>query len=266
MMDRQNGKIIHIDYGDCFEIAMFRRKFPEKIPFRLTKMFVKALGISGVEGAFRIFSEKIMKLLRKNKDSLYTILNSLVYDPLVTFKLMLPLMKNNTNTTNANNTSNKKDVSDLNNLHSLRNIPQSDMHLNVFMHSSSVMDKYSIETIAKYMALTKKEEDKKSDLYNLESELKEENDEIDMEKNEKMAISNVERKLLNYYEESGEIEFEDLNKVAQKVLKRITEKLSGTDFNNLKPLEIGEQIDRLIDQAMDEENLCQLYSGWAPYW
>ena len=266
MMDRQNGKIIHIDYGDCFEIAMFRRKFPEKIPFRLTKMFVKALGISGVEGAFRIFSEKIMKLLRKNKDSLYTILNSLVYDPLVTFKLMLPLMKNNTNTTNANNTNNKKDVSDLNNLDSLRNIPQSDMHLNVFMHSSSVMDKYSIETIAKYMALTKKEEDQKSDLYNLESELKEENDEIDMEKNEKMAISNVERKLLNYYEESGEIEFEDLNKVAQKVLKRITEKLSGTDFNNSKPLEIGEQIDRLIDQAMDEENLCQLYLGWAPYW
>ena len=57
MMDRQNGKIIHIDYGDCFEVAMLRKKFPERIPFRLTRMFVDALGISGVEGAFKIICE-----------------------------------------------------------------------------------------------------------------------------------------------------------------------------------------------------------------
>ena len=87
MMDRQNGKIIHIDYGDCFEIAMNRRKFPEKIPFRLTRMFVRALGVSGVEGAFKIVAEKIMKLMRDNKDSLYTILNSIQWY----MTLLLPL-------------------------------------------------------------------------------------------------------------------------------------------------------------------------------
>ena len=92
MMNRQNVKIIHIDYGDCFEIAMKRNKFPEKVPFRLTRMLIKALDISKVEGTFRIIAEKIMELLRDNKDSLIAILNSLVYDPLVSFRLMIPLL------------------------------------------------------------------------------------------------------------------------------------------------------------------------------
>jgi len=58
MMSRKTGKIIHIDFGDCFEVAMKRDKFPEKVPFRLTKMLVKALEASGVGGTFKIISEK----------------------------------------------------------------------------------------------------------------------------------------------------------------------------------------------------------------
>ena len=34
MLDRRTGKILHIDFGDCFEVAVQREKFPEKIPFR----------------------------------------------------------------------------------------------------------------------------------------------------------------------------------------------------------------------------------------
>lgn len=34
MLDRMSGKILHIDFGDCFEVAMIREKYPEKIPFR----------------------------------------------------------------------------------------------------------------------------------------------------------------------------------------------------------------------------------------
>jgi len=37
------GKIVHIDFGDCFEVAMKREKFPERIPFRLTRMLEKAM-------------------------------------------------------------------------------------------------------------------------------------------------------------------------------------------------------------------------------
>ena len=249
MMDRQNGKIIHIDYGDCFEIAMNRRKFPEKIPFRLTRMFVKALGVSGVEGAFKIVAEKIMKLMRDNKDSLYTILNSMVYDPLVTFKFMLPFMKNNSKKRNEIDNNSKTN----NNSETI-----------TYMHSSSVIDKHTLDSIAKYMNLTKGEV--KTEQENIENVGNSETDEINKEKEEEMAMSKEQRKLLYYYEENDEIEFEDLNKAAQNVLKRINEKLNGTDFNNEIPLEVKEQIQKLINQAVNDENLCQSYLGWSPFW
>lgn len=46
MLDRMSGKIVHIDFGDCFEVAMTREKYPEKIPFRLTRMLVNAMEVS----------------------------------------------------------------------------------------------------------------------------------------------------------------------------------------------------------------------------
>ena len=53
MMQRATGKIVHIDFGDCFEVAMKRNKFPEKVPFRLTRMLVKAMEAAGIDGHFR---------------------------------------------------------------------------------------------------------------------------------------------------------------------------------------------------------------------
>jgi FKBP12-rapamycin complex-associated protein len=53
MLERASGKIVHIDFGDCFEIASRREKFPEKFPFRLTRMLIKAMEVSGIEGNFR---------------------------------------------------------------------------------------------------------------------------------------------------------------------------------------------------------------------
>ena len=42
---------VHVDFGDCFETAMTRDKYPEKVPFRLTRMLVRAMEVSGIEGA-----------------------------------------------------------------------------------------------------------------------------------------------------------------------------------------------------------------------
>ena len=92
MLDRNSGKIIHIDFGDCFEVAMKREKYPEKVPFRLTRMLIKALEVSGIEGTFRITCENVMRVLRANKDSLVAILASFVHDPLISFRLLLPLI------------------------------------------------------------------------------------------------------------------------------------------------------------------------------
>lgn len=49
MLDRVSGKVIHIDFGDCFEVAMVREKFPEKIPFRLTRMLINAMEVRVIE-------------------------------------------------------------------------------------------------------------------------------------------------------------------------------------------------------------------------
>ncbi len=31
MLDRYSGKLLHIDFGDCFEASMNREKFPERV-------------------------------------------------------------------------------------------------------------------------------------------------------------------------------------------------------------------------------------------
>ena len=54
MLDRYSGKLLHIDFGDCFEASMNREKFPEKVPFRLTRMMERAMEVSGIEGNFRL--------------------------------------------------------------------------------------------------------------------------------------------------------------------------------------------------------------------
>ena len=88
MLERHTGKIVHIDFGDCFESAMRRDKYPEKIPFRLTRMLQKAMEVSGIEGNFRNTCENTMRVMRANKDSLLAILEAFVYDPLLSFRLL----------------------------------------------------------------------------------------------------------------------------------------------------------------------------------
>jgi len=88
MLERNTGKVVHIDFGDCFEVAMHREKFPEKIPFRLTRMLTHAMEVSGIEGSFRNTCEISMKVLRDNKESLMAVLEAFVYDPLINWRLM----------------------------------------------------------------------------------------------------------------------------------------------------------------------------------
>lgn len=88
MLERPTGKIIHIDFGDCFEVAMHREKFPERIPFRLTRMLINAMEVSGIEGNYRITCEIVMRVLRENKDSLMAVLEAFVHDPLINWRLM----------------------------------------------------------------------------------------------------------------------------------------------------------------------------------
>ena len=67
---------------------MTREKFPEKIPFRLTRMLVNAMEVTGIEGNFRVTCNVVMRVLRQNKDSLMAVLEAFVYDPLLNWRLV----------------------------------------------------------------------------------------------------------------------------------------------------------------------------------
>ena len=94
---------------------------------------------------------------------------------------------------------------------------------------------------------------------------------------------------------------EILNSGAISVINRVSSKLTGKDFRDMKPnsgrqkiegvddfssllripnaphsgekeaplqwpLTVQTQVDRLIDEATRVQNLCQSYVGWCPFW
>ncbi|KAH0795172.1 PIKK family atypical protein kinase [Histomonas meleagridis] len=83
MIKKRNSKLVHIDFGDCFEVAMHRDKFPEKVPFRLTRMLQNALEVSKIDGTFRYCCQNVMSLLRENGEQILGLLEVFIYDPLL---------------------------------------------------------------------------------------------------------------------------------------------------------------------------------------
>ncbi|OBS75487.1 hypothetical protein A6R68_14014 [Neotoma lepida] len=63
MLDRLSGKILHIDFGDCFEVT-------------------------GLDGNYRTTCHTVMEVLREHKDSVMAVLEAFVYDPLLNWRLM----------------------------------------------------------------------------------------------------------------------------------------------------------------------------------
>ena len=265
MMSRKTGKIIHIDFGDCFEIAMKRDKFPEKVPFRLTRMLVKALEISGVEGTFRIICEKVMELMRENKDSLLAILGSFLYDPLISFRLLIPMIIKQKKYEESN-IKIKKSIKKVNNLNYYNLIHKNHYYMNNLSSSVKLKNHPLLKLNSEQIDIN---ENKENDIINIHKKgKKEEKVEIneEKEKNEKKIMENDERHIFNMYEENDEIESEELNKIAKMVLERINNKLSGTEFYPDIIYEVKEQVDKLINEAISYENLAQSYLGWCPFW
>ncbi|CAL5438270.1 unnamed protein product [Camellia sinensis] len=73
MLHRYSGKILHIDFGDCFEASTNREKFPEKV--------------SSIAGNFCSTCENVMQVLRTSKDSVMAMMEAFVHDPLINWRL-----------------------------------------------------------------------------------------------------------------------------------------------------------------------------------
>ncbi|KAJ7388535.1 hypothetical protein OS493_037052 [Desmophyllum pertusum] len=82
LFDAACGDCVHVDFnclfkkGETFEC-------PERVPFRLTHNLVNAMGPLGCEGVFRRSCEVTLRQLRNQCDSLLTVLQTFIYDPLV---------------------------------------------------------------------------------------------------------------------------------------------------------------------------------------
>lgn len=82
MIQKHTGRVIHIDFGDSFEVAMNRKTFKERVPFRLTRMILNALDGERVDGLFRTCCENVLWVLRENQSSIIAQLEVFVHEPI----------------------------------------------------------------------------------------------------------------------------------------------------------------------------------------
>ncbi|KAH9999987.1 hypothetical protein BJV77DRAFT_1114938 [Russula vinacea] len=82
LLDTNTGSVVHVDFNCLFDKGKML-EVPERVPFRLTQNILDGFGITGAEGVFRIACEITMGLLRENKDTLMTVLDPFIHDPLV---------------------------------------------------------------------------------------------------------------------------------------------------------------------------------------
>jgi len=83
MIHKFSGSVIHVDFGDCFEITKQRVLFPELIPFRLTRFMIRAFGPSGVNGSFLKTCLDTVKLIRRKREGIMSVLEIFAHAPLV---------------------------------------------------------------------------------------------------------------------------------------------------------------------------------------
>ncbi|RMZ76319.1 hypothetical protein DV738_g4997, partial [Chaetothyriales sp. CBS 135597] len=86
LLDKHTGEVVHIDLGVAFEAGRIL-PVPEVVPFRLTRDLVDGMGVSGVEGPFRRCCNFTLEALRRDQESIMTLLDVLRYDPLVSWSI-----------------------------------------------------------------------------------------------------------------------------------------------------------------------------------
>ncbi|KAF6834583.1 FAT domain-containing protein [Colletotrichum plurivorum] len=227
MLDRVTGKIIHIDFGDCFEVAMKREKYPERVPFRLTRMLTYAMEVSNIEGSFRLTCEHVMRVLRDNKDSVMAVLEAFIHDPLLTWRLTNAASPAGPNFRSER----EQSISGPQGARARRpSVLDADVAPSELLAADPGMPG---GPVARSRSRT----------------------------NSSMAH---EGSVVNG--NTGQDPAEIQNARAVEVLDRVSQKLTGKDFKPNEELDVNTQVNRLISEATKLENLCQHYIGWCSFW
>ncbi|KRX06464.1 Rapamycin-binding domain [Pseudocohnilembus persalinus] len=245
MLQRYTGKIVHIDFGDCFEVAMKRDKFPEKVPFRLTRMLVNAMEACGIEGNYRSICEAVMQVCTDNKESLLAVLEAFVYDPIITWKL-LTMEDAESKIGGQEQNQQSQQATQQQMLQSQQS--QSSQHQD---QKSGYVGSMMKQTTMQHLVRQDRKKTK-----NL----------ITHQPYSPKYKEGRERELQKILQKDQKFHTEIKNKKALEVLERIKKKLVRKDFNEKEQLSVEEQVKKLINQATSHENICQAYIGWCPFW
>ncbi|CAL0314575.1 unnamed protein product [Lupinus luteus] len=226
MLHRFSGKILHIDFGDCFEASMNREKFPEKVPFRLTRMLEKAMEVSGIEGNFRSTCENVMQVLRTNKDSVMAMMEAFVHDPLINWRLF-----------------------------NFNEVPQMSM-----LTSNHVTPAVNTEESAQNRELPHPQRGaRERELLQAVNQLGDANEVL----NERAVVvmARMSNKLTGRDFSTSSVPNSSLQHAVDH-----SSLVSGDTREVDHALSVKLQVQKLIGQATSHENLCQNYVGWCPFW
>jgi FKBP12-rapamycin complex-associated protein len=296
MLDKLSGRVLHIDFGDCFEVAMNRDKFPEKVPFRLTRMLIQAMEVAGIEGSYRSTCERTMTVLRDSRDSLVAMLEAFVHDPLISWRLAglseassdrppPPSTAGNANKNPLQQRS-RRHMSDASPLLAQVNEeerlqeqqhgegdkdddddddqePEEDeMPVGAPRTHQSRARSLQMYANIQTMAANLPTDDRIQSIgggANTSSEA-----DVVMSSSTRSRRSSLRHQHASLLK--GAHHEAALNEKALKVIQRVEAKLSGTEFKVDEPADVPDQVQRLIVQATNSETLCQLYIGWCAFW
>jgi FKBP12-rapamycin complex-associated protein len=310
MLDQLSGRVLHIDFGDCFEVAMNREKYPEKIPFRLTRMLIKAMEVSGIEGSYRSTCERTMSVLRDSRDSLVAMLEAFVYDPLISWRLVGLSDEDNAQLGAAvdlegvhaseQNVATSTAIGEQDDgvpIQATRTLVHESIaegadeddgeetieprkpsilvgaaSLSERIQAGNALEAASVTQESAQSAAKSRSLQMYSSIQSLAANLSTSSRiaSITADGTERVAVegslakSRIARSLrkreaMNRHEEA-------LNERALRAIRRVQDKLSGTDESNDQPMDVPDQVQRLIVQATSSENLCQLFIGWCAFW
>jgi phosphatidylinositol kinase/protein kinase (PI-3 family) len=307
---------------------MNRDKFPERVPFRLTRMLIRAMEVAGIEGSYRSTCERTMTVLRDSRDSLVAMLEAFVYDPLISWRLadLSPCtsMGVGGHTNNPSQTQGTGGIAaaGVAAMDRSRGISSALSGVPIWEHPGDEEDDQDdgdadiaqqpqqqgyqpgevpvggprstqlssrARSLQMYQNIQAMAANLSTDSRILSIAAGDRSDAAaDMVLEGSMARSRIERasmrqrELMSLLEDGGAAHEEALNEKALKVIRRVQDKLTGTDFPDNgsgvdhsnsghsggggDPLDVPDQVQRLIIQATSSENLCQLFIGWCAFW
>ncbi|KAL2022046.1 hypothetical protein VTK56DRAFT_6286 [Thermocarpiscus australiensis] len=232
MLDRITGKVIHIDFGDCFEVAMKREKYPERVPFRLTRMLTYAMEVSNIEGSFRTTCEHVMRVLRDNKESVMAVLEAFIHDPLLTWRLTNPASPPGPRFESEREQAIVGPQAARARRPSILDAPVAPTEF-LAAQAGGVDGMTGAPPGARARARSNSSAAPPGSMVNGTGT-----------------------------HEHNEVQ----NARAVEVLDRVAQKLTGRDFKPDEELSVTDQVNKLIIEATKLENLCQHYIGWCSFW